>query len=123
MKRVLLVLAAILIPTAGYAQRQITPEAMLFREYRDGVFTIFGDAGHGSGFLVAESGLVITNQHVIANSRYVRVQVDDSVKVAADVVAVDSAQDVAVLRIHPSVVEGLPVLKLAPRREELAFEG
>lgn len=123
MKRVLLLLAAILVPTTGYAQREVTPEARLFREYRDGVFTIFGDAGHGSGFLVSESGLVLTNQHVIANSRYVRVQVDDSVKVAADVVAVDSALDVAVLRINPAVVEGLPVLKIAERREELAFEG
>lgn len=124
MKRaLLLLLAAVLVPSTGYAQREVTPEARLFREYRDGVFTVFGDAGHGSGFLISASGLVLTNQHVIANSRYVRVQIDDSVKVAADVVAVDSAQDVAVLRINSSVVEGLPVLKIAPRREELAFEG
>lgn len=123
MKRGLLLLAAVLTPTAAHAQREVTPEARLFREYRDGVFTIFGDAGHGSGFLISESGLVLTNQHVVANSRYVRVQINDSIKVAAAVVAVDSAQDVAVLRVHPSVVEGLPVLKIAPRREELAFEG
>ena len=123
MKRALWLLAAILAPTTGYAQREVTPEARLFREYRDGVFTIFGDAGHGSGFLVSESGLVLTNQHVVANSRYVRVQIDDSIKVAAHVVAVDSAEDVAVLRVNPSVVKGLPVLKIAPRREELAFEG
>ncbi len=119
----LLLLALVLVPSAGLAQREITPEARIFREYRDGVFTIFGDAGHGSGFLVSESGLVLTNQHVVANSKYIRVQINDSTKVAAHLLAADSAQDVAVLWVNPSVVAGLPVLRIAPQREELAFEG
>ena len=122
-RRPLLLTLLLLLPAAAHAQREVTPEARLFREYRDGVFTVFGDAGHGSGFLVAESGLVLTNQHVVANSRYVRVQLDDSIKVAAHVLAADSARDIAVLRVNPSVVRGLPVLKLAPPRPELAFEG
>src|SRR5690606_9137083 len=45
------------------------------------------------------------------------------IKVAAAVLEADSVRDVAVLRIHPSVGRGLPVLKLAPPRPELAFEG
>jgi len=113
----------LLAPQVVEAQREVTPEARIFREYRDGVFTVFGDAGRGSGFLVDSQGLVLTNQHVVANSRYIRVQVSDSVKVAAVLLASDTARDVAVLRIHPDAAAGLPVLRIAEEREELAFEG
>jgi hypothetical protein len=117
-------LALVAVPASDLvAQRTVTPEAMVFREFRDGVFTIFGDAGHGTGFLVSQDGLLLTNQHVVSNSRYVRAQLDDTLKVAAEVLVSDVAQDIAVLRIHPDAAAGLPVLRLAPTREELAFEG
>lgn len=120
---VLLILSHSLTIRPALAQREVTPEARIFRQYREGVFTVFGDGGHGSGFLINAGGLVLTNQHVIANSKYVRVQLDDSTKVAGQVIAADAARDVAVVRIHSSVAAGLPVLQIAPRRQELAFEG
>ena len=121
----LLTVAALSILAAPLAaQRTVTPEAQIFREVRDGVVTIFGDSGHGSGFIISRDGLVLTNQHVITQSKHIRVQLNDSVKVAAILLAADASRDVAVLRINPAVLTAkTPILDLAPDREELAFEG
>jgi len=120
-RAVLLSLA--LVPSALAAQRTVTPEAKVFREYRDGVFTVFSDRGRGSGFLIDASGLVLTNQHVVSDSEDLAVQINDSLKVRATVLAVDEVNDVAVIYVNPEVVQGRPVLPLAPTRDELAFEG
>ena len=50
---------------------------------------MFADAGHGSGILVSEDGLIVTNHHVVRNSRYLAVQFADARKVAAAVVTLD----------------------------------
>ncbi|MEZ4650205.1 MAG: trypsin-like peptidase domain-containing protein [Candidatus Eisenbacteria bacterium] len=113
----------LLLPAVATADRSITPEAQLFQGLRDGVFTVYGDEGHGSGFLIDPSGLVLTNQHVIANSKYVRVQISDELKVRAHVLEADDQGDIAILRIHPDRVDGLPVMRLADRTDDLAFEG
>jgi hypothetical protein len=106
------------------AQREVTPEARIFRQYREGVVTVFGDGGHGSGFLVSRDGMVLTNQHVISESKYIRVQLNDTLKVPAVLLAADAALDVAVLRIAADVIsDSTPVLNLATRRQDLAFEG
>ena len=37
----------------------------LYERFRNGVFKIVTDGGHGTGFLVSEDGLILTNHHVI----------------------------------------------------------
>jgi len=111
------------VASPSFAQREITPEAKLFQTLRDGVFTIYGDTGHGSGFLIDREGLILTNDHVVSNSMHLRVQINDSVKVAAKILASDARQDIAVLRVNADITAGLPVLSLADRIEDLAYEG
>ena len=65
----------------------------------------------GSGFIVAPSGLILTNKHVIAGAFRITVTLHDGAEVPAHLVAAASLVDLAVLKIdvgHP-----LPVLKLA----------
>ncbi|HVB68895.1 MAG TPA: trypsin-like peptidase domain-containing protein [Acetobacteraceae bacterium] len=65
----------------------------------------------GSGFIVAPSGLILTNKHVIAGAFRITVTLHDGTEVPAHLVAAASLVDLAVLKIdagHP-----LPVLKLA----------
>ena len=82
---------------------------MYSKATRDAVFTVFGDRGRGSGFLVDEAGLVLTNSLVISTSSHISVQLN---------------KDIAVLYIAPEFAEGLPVLKIAERPvTDLAFEG
>ena len=106
------------------AAREVSQEAIIFRKTRDAVFTIYGDRGHGSGFLVDRAGLILTNSHVIAASSRISVQLNPNTRVPATLLAEDKQKDIAVLRVAPEVVNELPILKIADRpAADLAFEG
>lgn len=55
----------------------------------------------GSGFVVDPSGIVITNNHVIADANEVTVIFTDGQKLKAEVIGKDEKVDVAVLRVKP----------------------
>jgi len=96
-------------PTA----RRVSEEAVVFERVKSGVFTVYGEEGKGSGFLVDPAGLVLTNAHVVNGSREVRVQLDAATKVRARLVHVDRDRDVAVLAIPMARCGACAVLPLA----------
>jgi serine protease Do len=53
----------------------------------------------GSGFVIDPSGIIITNNHVIADSNEVTVIFTDGTKLRADVIGKDTKVDVAVLKV------------------------
>jgi serine protease Do len=55
----------------------------------------------GSGFVIDASGIVITNNHVIADANEVTVILNDGQKLKAEIVGKDEKVDVAVLRVKP----------------------
>ncbi|MBM3641176.1 MAG: Do family serine endopeptidase, partial [Alphaproteobacteria bacterium] len=55
----------------------------------------------GSGFVIDPSGIVITNNHVIADANEVTVIFNDGQKLKAEVVGKDQKVDVAVLKVKP----------------------
>lgn len=93
--------------------RRVSEEAQIFEAVKDGVFTVFGQQGKGSGFLVDKSGLVLTNAHVVTGTDDASVQLNATTKVRAVILAVDKTRDVAVLAIAPDLVAAAPVLSLA----------
>ena len=106
------------------AAREVSEEAVVFRKMKDAVFTIYGDRGHGSGFLVDKGGLILTNAHVIASSSRISVQLNPNTRIPATLLAEDNQKDIAVLRVAPEVVKELPILKIADRpAADIAFEG
>src|SRR5947209_1407578 len=81
------------------ADRRLSEEALLFRSLRGGVFTVFGDEGQGSGFLIDSLGIVLTNDHVVGGSARIRVKLDDSTRVEGFILSRDPKHDVAAVRI------------------------
>ena len=55
----------------------------------------------GSGFVIDASGIVITNNHVIADANEVTVIFTDGQKLKAELIGKDQKVDVAVLRVKP----------------------
>jgi serine protease Do len=55
----------------------------------------------GSGFIVDTAGIVVTNNHVIADADEINVILNDGTKVKADLVGVDKKTDLAVLKFKP----------------------
>jgi S1-C subfamily serine protease len=53
----------------------------------------------GSGVIVAEDGVILTNYHVVAQSDEIQVSLADGRRFVADFVGADAATDLAVLRI------------------------
>jgi S1-C subfamily serine protease len=58
--------------------------------------------GQGSGFIIDNSGHILTNYHVIANARQIEVTLPTRKKYKAEIVGVDPSHDLAVIRITAS---------------------
>ena len=57
-------------------------------------------SGSGSGFIVEENGLVVTNAHVVEDFERVRVATADGVEYAGDVLGVDEIADLALVKVR-----------------------
>ena len=68
--------------------------------------------GLGSGFIIDESGLILTNDHVVRGADEVVVTLVDGTDLAAEVVGTDEVTDLALLRVQPSSGRRLPVAPL-----------
>jgi serine protease Do len=64
--------------------------------------------GTGSGVLIQNNGLIVTNNHVVANSDDIEVTLHDNRTFKAKVVGTDPSTDLALIQIESS---GLPFLK------------
>jgi serine protease Do len=86
------------------------PEGSPFQDFFDDFFKDRGGEGQGSqrvqslgsGFVVdAEQGIVVTNNHVIADSDEIEVNFSDGSKLKAELLGKDTKTDLAVLKVDP----------------------
>ena len=54
---------------------------------------------NGSGFIIREDGLILSNAHVVANKVQVVVQLKDGRRFDGDVQTVDAVSDLATIKI------------------------
>lgn len=87
------------------------PEGSPFQEFFDDLFPRGeGDGNNnsprtrnslGSGFVLNAEGIIITNNHVIADADEITVNFSDGSKLVAELVGTDPKTDIAVLRVEP----------------------
>ncbi|TJV03519.1 MAG: trypsin-like serine protease [Mesorhizobium sp.] len=68
-----------------------------------------GQGGHGSGFVIAPDGLVVTNFHVVGDARTVRVSMPDGASSEGHVLGRDPDTDIALVRADGSFVDVAPL--------------
>jgi putative serine protease PepD len=77
---------------------------------QDFFFRVVPERGTGSGFVIDDRGLILTNNHVVENTESLEVTLADKSKVAAKLVGRDPENDLAVIRVT------VPREKLTPLR-------
>jgi hypothetical protein len=105
--------------------REFSKSGSVFTDVKDGVVTVFSSTGHGSGFLVDDGGLIITNSHVVKeNTGHLRVKFKQNQVVEAVVVENDRDNDIAVLAVNLKNIDSKKVLKMfIPEGEAIALPG
>ncbi len=97
-------------PTEPDAPREHDAWGLLL-QWQDSLVQVWTPTRHGSGFVVGD-GLIATSQRVVGTGPQVEVQVTPTLKVAGRVVAADADRDVALVWIHPSVLDARASLPL-----------
>lgn len=64
--------------------------------------SFFVSEAAGSGVIITDSGLIVTNHHVIADATIINVRLTDGSEYAATLVGSDRNSDLAVLKIDPA---------------------
>jgi len=73
------------------------------------VVTIYAGDGHGSGFFISKKGYLLTNEHVVREANFVKVQLATGREILGDVIKVNSKRDVALIKVEESKVMALPI--------------
>jgi hypothetical protein len=99
-------------------ERMTFDYSRMYEALNPSIVKVHADRGTGSGFLVSQDGLIATNHHVVANSRFVAVQFADGKKFRADILILNARDDVAILKINHQVVAALQPLPLLPSERD-----
>lgn len=83
--------------------------ADVFEQFFGGRSGTRSAAGLGSGFIVREDGVILTNAHVVSGASRISVAMRDGTSYPAKLVGLDESNDLAVIKID---AKGLPVAPL-----------
>ncbi len=72
-----------------------------------------GSGGQGTGFLIDAQGTIVTNAHVVGDSRRAQVSFGKDRMIDAEILGTDPSTDIAVLKVDASRVRGVRPLALA----------
>ena len=99
-------------------QSELSPDDPLFRFFRGMPGMPQGQRGGraaeqpftglGSGFIIGADGLILTNAHVVKEAKDVTVKLQDRREYVAKVLGIDTATDIAVLKID---AKNLPIVR------------
>jgi hypothetical protein len=105
--------AATPVTTDAALLRPVEKATSILTTWQASAFELWTPELHAAGFLADAAGLVATSLRAIGEATEFEVQISPSVKVPGAVVVTDPASDIAVLRVHPSVVSAITPIPLA----------
>jgi S1-C subfamily serine protease len=113
----------VLVDDSGKAAKgALTPRAIYKRDapgvvfVRSGGSSSLGDQSSGSGFVIGRGGSIVTNAHVVGDSKTVTVKFSDSKVATAKVAGADLSTDLALLLVDPDGLD-LHALQLGSAKD------
>lgn len=102
---------------AAESSAPVEQSASILTTWQASAFELWTPHAHAAGFLVDERGLVATSLRAIGDARSIEVQVSPTLKVMGTVIvpaqgSKTTTTDVAIVRVHPSAVEGVRAVPL-----------
>ena len=85
------------------------------------VVTLFAGDEMGSGFVVSDDGYLLSDQHVVGDSRYVRIKFSTGLEVNGEVVSINRARDVALIKCGQQGLKSLPIRQTLPNAGEEVY--
>ena len=97
----------------------------VYKQFRNSVVTVEAEYGpaHGTGFIIDGGGLILTNQHVVSRSEFVAVQLDESHRLRATVLASNAEKDIALLWVNLQNASQIVVAPILQKGDEPPVEG
>lgn len=75
----------------------------------NGTVTVRVGLGHGSGFVIAKNGYILTNNHVVGTAKKAAVIFSNGVEVTGDVLRRDEIRDVALIKVKAQGLSAHPL--------------
>jgi S1-C subfamily serine protease len=115
-------------PTKAFSPLKIAPGpavvggvATAASKLLEAVVTVESGVGTGTAFYVSREGYLLTNQHVVADAKFVRVKLAGGRSLVGEVLRVDKQRDVALLRTDPVSMDVLAIRRREARVGEDAY--
>lgn len=111
----------------GYSHQAFAQDAdeatseRVYASARPAVVSIESEDGTGSGSIISADGLILTNAHVIGNSRTVKVRLEDGRTLEGRVVGYGDGLDLAAVRIQGNNFPTIPLASATARVGQKAF--
>ncbi len=98
-----------------------TTSERVYATARPAVVSIESDEGTGSGSIISADGLILTNAHVVGNSRTVKVRLEDGRTLEGRIVGYGNELDLAAVRIQGSNFPTIPLASATAKVGQRAF--
>jgi serine protease Do len=102
--------------SAGNAKVEMRPELAvedIVQQSKPAVVLLRRPDGHGSGFFITETGVIVTNAHVAEGQQTLVAELSTGQKLDANVVYIDSEKDIALVKVGGSGFQHLPLANLS----------
>ncbi len=88
------------VGTSDLSEQSKNSLAEVIERIQEGVVQVTAGSSSGSGFVIDESGVVITNEHVVRGQRTVGIWLTNGRRYSGEVLARDSTSDLALVQIE-----------------------
>ncbi len=79
-------------------------------DVRSATVTVLSGKSHGSGFFIDSNGYLLTNQHVVGESKLVKIKLVTGREILGEIVRTNRTRDIALIKVEEKQFAHIPIL-------------